>query len=102
MQCSLQLTQLRGALIGAPVLAYPEAQQAFTVDTDASNMGLGAVLSPRKGDREQVVSYYSRALNRAERNYCMTRWELPMVQALQHVTPRSWFPCTLTAVLPKP
>jgi len=48
----------------------------------------GAVLSQRRGDREQAVAYYSRALNQAERNYCVTRRELlAVVRALQHFQP---------------
>lgn len=86
--CDAAFNQLRAALVAAPVLAYPEVQQAFIVDTDASNVGVGAVLSQRRGDREQVVAYYSRALNQAERNYCVTRRELlAMVRALQHFRP---------------
>jgi len=40
--------------------------------SDASNVGVGAVLSQKKGDGEQVVAYYSQALNWAQRNDCMT------------------------------
>ncbi|KAJ8346423.1 hypothetical protein SKAU_G00278240 [Synaphobranchus kaupii] len=32
--------QLRAALTEAPVLAYPDAQRPFIVDTDASNTGV--------------------------------------------------------------
>ena len=86
--CATAFTQLRASLTEAPILAYPNAQQPFIVDTDASNVGIGAVLSQQPGDGERVVAYYSRALSRAERNYCVTRRELlAVVQAVRHFRP---------------
>ncbi|KAJ8381238.1 hypothetical protein SKAU_G00020160 [Synaphobranchus kaupii] len=80
--------QLRAALTEAPVLAYPDAQRPFIVDTDASNTGVGAVLSQEDEDGERVVAYYSRALRKAKRNYCVTRRELlAVVRALHHFRP---------------
>ncbi|KAJ8376187.1 hypothetical protein SKAU_G00067670 [Synaphobranchus kaupii] len=85
---SIAFDQLRAALTEAPVLAYPDAQRPFIVDTDASNTGVGAVLSQEDEDGEQVVAYYSRALGKAERNYCVTRRELlAVVRALHHFRP---------------
>ncbi|CAI5685713.1 unnamed protein product [Oreochromis niloticus] len=45
--CAAAFAQLKEALTRAPVLAYPNARQPFIVDTDASNVGVGAVLSQR-------------------------------------------------------
>ncbi|KAK2905711.1 hypothetical protein Q8A73_009654 [Channa argus] len=68
--CSVAFQQLKTALSEAPVLAYPDPQQPFVVDTDASEVGIGAVLSQGGETRERVVAYYSCSLSRAERNYC--------------------------------
>ncbi|KAJ8364628.1 hypothetical protein SKAU_G00134590 [Synaphobranchus kaupii] len=85
---SMAFDQLRAALTEAPVLAYPDALRPFIVDTDASNTGVGAVLSQEDEDGERVVAYYSRALGKAERNYCVTRRELlAVVRALHHFRP---------------
>ena len=37
--------QLYDALVSAPVLTYPRTTEPFLLDTDASNVGVGAVLS---------------------------------------------------------
>ncbi|KAJ8369228.1 hypothetical protein SKAU_G00092560 [Synaphobranchus kaupii] len=85
---SMAFDQLRAALTEAPVLAYPDAQRPFIVDTNASNNGVGAVLSQEDEDGERAVAYYSRALGKAERNYCVTRRELlAVVRALHHFRP---------------
>lgn len=86
--CEHAFAQLKAALVGAPVLAYPDLQRPFIVDTDASNVGLGAVLSQEGEHGEQVVAYYSRTLSRPERNYCVTRRELlAIVLALRRFRP---------------
>ncbi|KAI4901978.1 hypothetical protein NFI96_025061 [Prochilodus magdalenae] len=72
-------------LCAAPVLALPQVGGQFIVDSDASNRGLGAVLSQMQGGQERVIAYYSRALSKQERNYCVTRRELlAVVSGLKH------------------
>ncbi|KAJ8402835.1 hypothetical protein AAFF_G00361490 [Aldrovandia affinis] len=50
----LAFNVLQTALITAPVLAYPDANWPFTLDTDASNVGIGAVLSQQSDNGDQV------------------------------------------------
>lgn len=83
--CATAFSALRMALVGAPVLQYPDPNQPFILDTDASDRGIGAVLSQGGDTEERVVAYYSRTLSRAERNYCVTRRELlAVVQGVRH------------------
>ena len=44
-ECLTAFTELRRRLTSAPVLAYPDFNQPFILDTDASGDGIGAVLS---------------------------------------------------------
>jgi hypothetical protein len=76
---------LKGALCAAPILAYPKPGERFIVDTDASNFGIGGVLSHMQDGQERVIAYYIKMLNKAERNYCVTRRELlATVRTLEH------------------
>jgi phospholipid-translocating ATPase len=57
---------LKGILCAAPILAYPKSGDRFIVDTDASNFGIGGVLSQMQDGQERVIAYYSKILNKAE------------------------------------
>ena len=57
----------------------------FILDTDASNHGIGAVLSQVQDGEEKVISYASRLYSNAEHRYCVTRKEhLGLVFFLKH------------------
>ena len=61
------------SLIDAPILAFPTETGQYILDTDASNFGLGGVLSQMQNDQERVVAYCSRALRPSQRRYCTTK-----------------------------
>ena len=84
-ECQLAFEDLRSKLATTPVLAHPDFSKPFILDTDASDTGIGAVLSQLDDeDNEWVVAYASRALSKAEWQYCATRKELLAVVAFTH------------------
>ena len=72
--CSTAFYTLRDS--HAPILAFPTETGQYILDTDASNFGLGGVLSQMQRDVECVVAYCSRALRPSQRRYCTTKREM--------------------------
>ena len=66
---------LKRCLSSLPVLAYVQYDLPFTLHTDASGKGLGAVLSQTQEGKERVIVYASRGLSRSERNYSVHKLE---------------------------
>ena len=77
---------LKSKLSSPPILAYPDPKGSdFILDTDCSNLALGAVLSQVQDGKEKVISYYSRSLSKSESNYCTTRKELlAVISSVKH------------------
>ena len=75
-ECQKAMEELKNRLVSKPVLALPVNDAPYILDTDASDFGLGAVLSQVQNGCEQVIAYASRTLNKAERKYETTRKEL--------------------------
>ena len=74
--CQKAFDILKDQLTNAPVMAHPSPDGMFILDTDASDYGIGAVLSQIQDGEEHVIAYASRTLNKVERRYCVTRKEL--------------------------
>lgn len=68
LECSQAFELLRDKLTSAPLLGYADFKLPFVVETDASNLGLGAVLYQVQGGKKRVIAYASRRLRGAERN----------------------------------
>ena len=85
-QCQAAFQQLKNCLTNSPVLCYPTFNQSFILETDASQQGLGAVLSQEQADGKlHPVAYASRALSPAEKRYAITDLEtLAVVWAVTH------------------
>ena len=67
-----------------PVLKVVEPDKPYILQTDASDLGLGAVLSQLKDGEEHPVSFASRKLLPREKNYLIIEKEcLDIVWSLQ-------------------
>ena len=74
-ECQEALSSLIDDIISAPILVYPNFEEEFIVHTDASLLGLGAILYQKRDGKMCVVAYASRTLNKAEENYHPTKLE---------------------------
>ncbi|MGH0183399.1 UNVERIFIED_CONTAM: hypothetical protein FKN15_011954 [Acipenser sinensis] len=66
---------LANILCKDPVLAVPDFKHRFVLQTDASDVGLGAVLSQNVDGEEHPLLYLSRKLLPRERNYAIVEKE---------------------------
>ena len=84
--CETAFDHLKGRLTQAPVLAYPQFGRDFLLETDASGVGLGAVLSQKQEDGSvRPIAFASRTLQVHEKNYGISEMEaLGVVWAVKH------------------
>ena len=89
--CQKAFEELKHALVTAPILSYPIPEGQFILDTDASGVAIGAVLSQMQNGEEKVIAYASAALDRAKQNYCTTYRELfAVVKFVKYFTHYLW------------
>ncbi|KAG5877740.1 hypothetical protein JTB14_005975 [Gonioctena quinquepunctata] len=83
------LREVKEHLISAPVMACPNFDLPFIVQTDASGYGIGAVLTQNHPDvGERVVSYLSRSLTKQERKFSTTEREcLAVIWSIEKLRP---------------
>ena len=67
---------LKECLVNSPILSYPDPSANFVLDCDASEIGIGRVLSQVVDGKEQVVCYGSKSLSKPDCRYCVTQHEL--------------------------
>ncbi|KAK3560440.1 hypothetical protein QTP86_008445 [Hemibagrus guttatus] len=67
-QCQTAFESLTDKLTSAPMLGYADFTLPFVLETDASNLGLGAVLYQHQKGEKTVIAYASRRLRGAEKN----------------------------------
>ena len=78
--------EIKRKLCAAPQLAHPDLERPFTLYTDASNIAVGAILLQRDlNGVERPVSFFSKKLSSAQRNYSTFEREcLAVICALEH------------------
>lgn len=74
--CQNAFELLKEKLCTSPILAYPKPGLKYLLDTDASDLGIGAVLSQVQDGKERVIAYASKRLTLQQEKYSVTRREL--------------------------
>ena len=74
--CVEVFVRLKALLTQVPILAFPNFACDFRLETDASGLGLGAVLTQEQEDGTvRLIAYASQTLQPHERNYGSTELE---------------------------
>jgi hypothetical protein len=68
--------KLKEKLLSKPIFQYPDFTKEFILATDASNEGLGAILSQGETGNDTPKACASRNLNKAEKNCSTSEKEL--------------------------
>ncbi|TYK03080.1 ty3-gypsy retrotransposon protein [Cucumis melo var. makuwa] len=71
-ETTVAFEQLKASMVTLPVLALPDFQQPFELETDASGFGLGAVLSQNK----RPIAYFSQKLSETAKEKSVYEREL--------------------------
>lgn len=76
---------VKSCLTSAPTLIRPDFTKPFVLQTDASTIGLGAVLGQKDEEgKEHVIAYASRVLHGPEANYTISELEcLAVIWAIE-------------------
>ena len=87
-ECDRAFEELKHSLTTTPVLGYPRfgPGRSFILETDASTVGLGAVLSQTQDDGTiHPIAYASRSVDKHEKNYGISELEtLRLVWAVRY------------------
>ena len=75
-ECQAAFQKVKDLLVHAPVLAYPNNDDPYVLDTDASNIAVAAALYQVQQGQERAISFASLSLTPAQKKYCTTRKEL--------------------------
>ena len=68
--------RLKAACLQAPILAFPDFNKPFLLETDASRRGLGAVLFQKQADGwYHPIAYASHVMNKTEQRYHSNKQE---------------------------
>lgn len=74
-EADLAFIKLKEALISAPILANPDFGLPFIIETDSSDVAIGAVLVQIQGGERRSIAYFSKKLSSTQRRYSATERE---------------------------
>ena len=76
---------LKSVMLTPPILKFPDFDRKFYVETDASDVAIGAVLTQMHDNVPHPIAYFSRKLNACEVKYTTTEKEfMAVVKAVEH------------------
>lgn len=81
-QAQTAFSELKRGFISAPILSNPDPSRQFVVEVDASEVGVGAILSQRSSSDGRIhpCAFFSHRLTPSERNYDIGNRELLAVR----------------------
>ena len=86
--CEAAFNELKQRLVSPPILAYPNYNEPYILQTDASRDSIGMVLAQIQDSTERVIAYAGKRLSPNEKNYSTTEIEaLAVVEGLKHFDP---------------
>ncbi|GFY71022.1 retrovirus-related Pol polyprotein from transposon 17.6 [Trichonephila inaurata madagascariensis] len=71
--------RIEGKLVSKPILFAPDFSKDFILQTDASDIGAGVVLSQKINGEEHPILYLSKKFSRVKRNYSTVERELAAI-----------------------
>ena len=74
-ECQEAFDRLKELCATTPILAYADFEKPFKLHTDASVLGLGAILYQVQDGVKKVISYASRSLTKSEMKYPVHKLE---------------------------
>lgn len=75
-KCQDAFNEIKDKLTTAPVLCHPDYNKTFFVQCDASKTGVGSVIFQKDDEGfDHPIAYFSKKLNRTQRNYSVTELE---------------------------
>lgn len=87
-EATVAFEKLKIALTSSPILTTPDYALPFTIQTDASDVGLGAVLTQTIDDKKRVIAYMSTKLSATQKKYHVTECEcLAVITAIEKFRP---------------
>ncbi|GFV98515.1 retrovirus-related Pol polyprotein from transposon 297 [Trichonephila clavipes] len=78
-KCGKAFEELKAKLVTQPILFAPDFATDFILQTDASEVGAGVVLSQRIEGEEHPIVFLSKKFSKAERNYSTVERELAAI-----------------------
>ena len=82
---------LKRIITKTPILSYPDYSVPFSVATDASNCGIGAMLFQETKEKRKYILFAARSLSESERRYSTPKKELlAIIYAFKKFHPYIW------------